>query len=242
MNSMDCLKEMWSLQNVEVEMVQLRKEFAHVKDLLDKEKRSDLDLIQYGIDTARNQWQQIKAEYDEMVAEVEKISHKLTQSNQQLYIEGGQSKELVSLQQSISQLEKRKAFLEDKQFSSIEQLDQLEKKIANETVRFQRLDEQRRSRLSRLKQRQDEIKDNYQDLKQKREELRVLIPSYMMAIYNDLVAQKKRPMAVLKNESCSGCGMAQTVLNVNALKKGGQYTRCSNCGRILVLDNAVNEE
>lgn len=238
---MDCLKDMWNLQKIEVEMVQLRKEWNHVKDLLEKEVRSDLEQIQAGINEAREQWQSVKAEYDEAVAEVESINRKLSQYNQQLYVEGGQSKELVSFQQSITKMEKRKAELEDSQLNSIEFLDQLEKKIANETCRFQRLDEQRRSRLSRLKQRKEEISEAYQDLKQKREELRELIPNYMMAIYNDLVGQKKRPMAVLKGESCGGCGMAQTVLNVNALKKGGQYTRCNNCGRILVLDTAINE-
>jgi len=237
---MDCLKDMWSLQSVEVEMVKLRKEWETVKDLTGKEKSSDLEQIQAGIISARQQWQQIKTEYDSTVAEIEKINHKLHQYNQQLYVEGGHSKELVSIQQNIDQVEKRRITLEDKQLGSIEQLDLLEKKIANETCRFQRLDEQMRSRTNRLKQRQEEIKECYQELKQKREELRLIIPNYMMVIYNDLVAQKKRPMAVLKEENCSGCGMAQTVLNVNALKKSGQYTRCSNCGRILILETSVN--
>lgn len=238
---MDCLKSMWTLQNIEVEMVQLRKEWAHVKDLIEKEARSDLEQIQAGIESARDQWQEIKAQYDDMVAEIESINRKLNQYNQQLYVEGGQSKELISFQQSIDKMEKRKAVLEESQLNSIEQLDQLEKKIANETCRFQRLDEQRKSRSSRLRQRKDEISEAYQKMKKEREELRASIPGYMMAIYNDLVAQKKRPMAVLRGENCGGCGMAQTVLNVNALKKGGHYTRCSNCGRILVLDAEVHE-
>lgn len=239
---MDCLRDMWELQNVEVEMVKFRKEWAQIKDVMAKEKYCELETIQAGIDSARDQWHKTKTEYDLTVAEIEKICRKLEQFNNQLYDEGGQSKELVSIQQNIQQLEHRKTCLEDKQLGSIEQLDQLEKKIANETCRFQRLDDQRRSRINRLKQRMEEISECYQGLKQRREELRDIIPSYMMAIYNDLVSQKKRPMAVLKEDNCGGCGMAQTVLNVNALKKGGQYTRCSNCGRILVMDIAVKKE
>jgi predicted nucleic acid-binding Zn-ribbon protein len=221
-------------------MVKMRKEWDQVKVLLAKENRNDVDLIQTGIDGARKQWQLVKAEHDSTVAEIEKICRKLHQYNQQLYVEGGQSKELVSIQQSIDQLSKRKTELEDKQLGNIEQLDQLEQKIANETCRLHRLDEQKRSRTIRLKQRQQEIKDSYQELKQRREELRRIIPSHMMIIYNDLVAQKKRPMAVLKEENCGGCGMAQTVLNVHALRKASQYTRCGSCGRILILETTVD--
>lgn len=239
---MDCLKDMWDLQDTEIEMVKLRKEWDKVKELMANERRSDLEQIQAGIDTAREEWQQVKVDHDGTAAEIETINYKLQQSKQQLYEEGGLSKELLSLQQNISQLEKRKAALEETQLENIGQLELLEKKITDEICRFQRLDDQMRSRICRLLQRQEEINENYKFLKLKREQLRTSIPNYMMAIYNDLVAQKKRPLAILKDENCGGCGVAQTVLNVNALKKSGQYTRCSNCGRILILETTVNNK
>jgi len=237
----ECLKDMWELQNTEIEMVKLRREWAQLKELLARDKDDELAAIQKSLNEAREQWRTAKKNHDETVAEIEQISRKLEQLNCQLYEEGGQSKELISIQQNIEQLEKRKAVLEDRQLSTIEELDQLEQRIADETRRFQRLEEQKRSRNNRMNLRLEEIRAAYGDLKQRREELRAIIPNYMMAIYNDLVAQKKRPMATLKGDCCSGCGMTQTVLNVNALKKGGQYTRCSSCGRILVLAEAVNK-
>lgn len=239
---MNYLKEMWRLQNIEVELVKLRKEWTQIKEWLNRETGEDLAEIQAGINEAREQWELCKGEYEEGVSEIETIGRKLEQFNSQLYEGGAQSKELVSIQQNIGQLRRRKRNLEEKQLSSIQQLDDLEQKIANETVRFQRLDEQRKSRLNRLMERRDEIRERYKDLKDQREELRKIIPNFMMVIYNDLVAQKKRPMAILTDENCSGCGMAQTVLNVNALKKSGQYTRCSNCGRILIAGDEVEQE
>ncbi|MDD4658107.1 MAG: C4-type zinc ribbon domain-containing protein [Eubacteriales bacterium] len=239
---MNYLKEMWRLQNIEVELVKLRKEWTQIKEWLNRETGEDLAEIQAGINEAREQWELCKGEYEEGVSEIETIGRKLEQFNSQLYEGGAQSKELVSIQQNIEQLRRRKRNLEEKQLSSIQQLDDLEQKIANETVRFQRLDEQRKSRLNRLMERRDEIRERYKDLKDQREELRKIIPNFMMVIYNDLVAQKKRPMAILTDENCSGCGMAQTVLNVNALKKSGQYTRCSNCGRILIAGDEVEQE
>lgn len=240
---MSFLNQMWQLQNIEVEMVKLRKEWIQIKELLSRETGDDLAEIQAGINEAREQWEQRKEEHDECVSEIETISRKLDQFNSQLYEGGAQSKALVSIQQSIEQLHRRKRNQEDKQLSSIEQLDDLEKKIANETVRFQRLEEQRKSRLNRLVKRLDEIREQYKILKDRREGLRAIIPGDMMAIYNDLVAQKKRPLAILVDrENCSGCGIAQTVLNVNALKKRGQYTRCSNCGRILIASEEVEQE
>ncbi len=239
---MDCLRDMWEMQNAEVEMVQLRREWNKTKDMMAKENTSDLEAIKAGIDSAREQWQTIKEDYNVAVTEIETIGRKLEQCNHQLYDEGGQSKELVSLQQNIEQLEKRKAILDERQLNCIEELDQLEKKIANETCRVQRLEEQRRSRTNRLNLRLKEISQKYNELKGRREELRDIIPNHMMAIYSKLVEHKKRPMALLQGENCGGCGIAQTVLNVNALKKSGQYTRCINCGRILILESAVEKE
>jgi predicted nucleic acid-binding Zn-ribbon protein len=234
---------MWQLQNIEVEMVKLRKEWMQIKELLNRDTGEDLAVIQSGISEAREQWGLCKEEYEESVSEIATIGRKLDQFNSQLYEGGAQSKELVSIQQNIDQLLRRKHNLEDKQLSSIEKLDDLEKKIANETVRFQRLEEQRKSRLNRLDKRRDEVREQYQTLKDTREGLRAIIPADMMAIYNDLVTQKKRPLAILVDkENCSGCGIAQTVLNVNALKKRGQYTRCSNCGRILITSDEAEQE
>lgn len=239
---MDCLRDMWELQNVEVEMVQLRREWSRIKDLINKDNYGELENIKEGIAAAREQWQQIKGNYNTTVEEIEMIGRKLEQLNHQLYDEGGQSKELVSLQQNIEQLEKRKQGLDEKQLGYIDELDQLEKRIANETCRLHRLEDQRRSRLNRLKQRLAELSQEYTRLKERRKELRDIIPSHMMAIYNSLVAQKKRPMALLRGDNCDGCGIAQTVLNVNALRKSGQYTRCSNCGRILIMESAAIKE
>jgi len=239
---MDCLKDMWKLQQVEVEMVQLRKEWSKLKELLDGESSGDLQQIQADIDSSRMQWKETKKEYEEAVTEIEAINRQLNQLNQQLYSsQDSKSKELVSIQQKIQQLKTRKADLDKKQLSCMQVLDGLENKIADETQRHQRLDECRRSRTNRVKQRQLEVKKDYQDLKLERQQLREAIPSHMLVIYNSLVANKKRPMALLKEDSCGACGMTQTVLNVHALKKGGQYTRCNNCGRILVLEKLVNK-
>lgn len=238
---MDCLTDMWEMQNVEVEMVNLRREWTKTKDLLAKENYSDIEVIKAGIESAREHWQKIKEGYNAVVTEIELISRKLEQYNHQLYDEGGQSKELVSLQQNIEQLEMRKVALDEQQLNCIEELDQLEKQISNETCRAQRMENQRRSRIGRLNLHLKEISQVYNELKDRREELRDIIPNHMMAIYSNLVGQKKRPMALLKGENCGGCGIAQTVLNVNALKKSGQYTRCVSCGRILVLESAVEK-
>lgn len=239
---MNYLKAMWELQNVEIEMVRLRREWAQAKDLASRETGGDLASIQEGIQVARTRWEQIKEEYEESVSEIETIVRKLEQYNNQLYEDGAQSKELVSLGQNIDQLEKRRSLLEEKQLGYFETLDDLEKKIANETVRFQRLDEQRKSRLCRFNEVKELSKKDFLVLKSRREELRQSIPPAMMALYNDLVAQKKRPLALLAGENCSGCGIAQTVTNVNALKKGGRYIRCINCGRILIVSDDLEKE
>src|SRR5690554_5519338 len=111
-------------------MVKLRKEWDQIKELISRDSRSDLETIRSGIDKAREQWQSIKKEYDAAVDETASIGRKLQQHDSQLYQDGGQSKELLSIQKKISELKKRKADLEEQQLGYIERLDDLEKRIA----------------------------------------------------------------------------------------------------------------
>lgn len=85
---MDCLRDMWELQNVEVEMVQLRREWSRIKDLISKDNYGDHEDIQAGIEVAREQWQKIKEDFNVTVTEIEKIGRKLEQLNHQLYRPG----------------------------------------------------------------------------------------------------------------------------------------------------------
>ncbi|MTI94799.1 MAG: hypothetical protein FH749_04820 [Firmicutes bacterium] len=237
---MEVLCDLWQLQVVEINMVRMRKEWEQIKELLTREERNDLETIRNCIETAREQWQSAKKDYQKLVDDTESIVRQLEQQNTALYGDGSQSKELVAIQQKIQELEKRKSHLEEQQMTYIEKLDRLEQKIANETCRLQRLEEQSRSRTARLRQRQQEIKESYTSLKQQRENLREKIPAHMLVIYNDLVSKKKRPLSLLKLDSCAACGMVQSILTVNSVNKGGQYMRCSSCGRILIPESACN--
>ncbi len=59
---MNYLNEMWQLQNIEVEMVKLRKEWTEIKEWLNRETGEDLAEIQAGINEAREQWERTKEE------------------------------------------------------------------------------------------------------------------------------------------------------------------------------------
>jgi predicted nucleic acid-binding Zn-ribbon protein len=65
--------------------------------------------------------------------------------------------------------------------------------------------------------------------------LRAKIPAPLLAHYDRLGDQGKKGVAVLRNQTCSGCHMRVTLAVVMDLKHGEDVCLCDNCRRYLYL-------
>jgi predicted nucleic acid-binding Zn-ribbon protein len=66
-------------------------------------------------------------------------------------------------------------------------------------------------------------------------ELRAMIPAPILAHYDRLADKGKKGVALLRNQTCSGCHMRVTLGVVLDLKHGEDVCLCDNCRRYLYL-------
>jgi predicted nucleic acid-binding Zn-ribbon protein len=73
-------------------------------------------------------------------------------------------------------------------------------------------------------------------------ELRGKIPQPILGHYDRLRARDKKGVAVVRNQSCTGCHMHVPIGLITVLMRGEDIQLCETCGRYLYLpDPAENE-
>jgi predicted nucleic acid-binding Zn-ribbon protein len=72
--------------------------------------------------------------------------------------------------------------------------------------------------------------------------LRAKIPAPILAHYDRLSDQGKRGVAVLRNQTCSGCHMRVPLAVVMDLKHAEDVCLCDNCRRYLYLPEVPEAE
>jgi len=66
-------------------------------------------------------------------------------------------------------------------------------------------------------------------------ELRAKIPSQILGHYDRLVAHRKKGVAIVRNQVCTGCHMHLPIGVIMTLMHGQDIQLCESCGRYLYL-------
>ena len=66
-------------------------------------------------------------------------------------------------------------------------------------------------------------------------ELRTKIPSQILAHYDRLTARKKKGVAIVRNQVCTGCHMHLPIGVIMTLMHAQDIQLCESCGRYLFL-------
>jgi predicted nucleic acid-binding Zn-ribbon protein len=70
-------------------------------------------------------------------------------------------------------------------------------------------------------------------------ELRAKIPLPILVHYDRLVARRKKGVAIVRNQVCTGCHMHLPIGVIMTLKHAQDIQLCESCGRYLYLPPAV---
>lgn len=65
--------------------------------------------------------------------------------------------------------------------------------------------------------------------------LREVVPPPILGHYDRLVARGKKGVALIRNQTCTGCYMRQPIGKINILMRGEDIQLCDSCGRYLYL-------
>ena len=73
-------------------------------------------------------------------------------------------------------------------------------------------------------------------------ELRSAIPQPILGHYDRLRARDKKGLAIVRNQSCTGCHMRVPIGQITVLMRGEDIQLCETCGRYLCLPDPAETE
>ena len=73
-------------------------------------------------------------------------------------------------------------------------------------------------------------------------ELRGTIPQPILDHYDRLRARDKKGVAIVRNQSCTGCHMRVPIGQISVLMRGEDIQLCETCGRYLYLPDPAETE
>jgi len=169
--------------------------------------------------------------------EIASLDEKRTAAEKRLY--SGivtNPKEMTDLQREIEALQRHRVTLDDGRAEAeleIEQIESVRQAAQEKLTKAENAFAQSQSGLVAEKA---QLTAEQTANTRRREEAASTIPSGTLARYDDMRAKKRGvAVAALKDQSCSVCGVEQTVVLIQQVRAGQQLVTCLSCGRILAL-------
>ena len=150
------------------------------------------------------------------------------------------SKELLSLERKIQELDRRKDKLEEDIIMLLDDVETLQEQSDQKQTDVETMS----SRLSEVRQhfeqRSAELSEELQYVAQRRSELGAQIESSLLDDYEHTRQNSANvAVTVAKNRACSACHTAVATSLLGELQQPTRVVRCESCRRILVLDKWI---
>ena len=179
--------------------------------------------------------EEIKYQRRDAETEVTDINNKINETNKQLYSgRTSNSKELSNLQQEVKALTSQKDQMETKTLEIIDNLEAAEKRVADLTAEYQKLDADWNKEQEQLAEDIDLLKKTLISLEESRKEEAAKIEPQCLSLYERIRKMKKQGVAKVERGICQSCRLS---LSASALQRAraGQPVPCGTCGRILFI-------
>ena len=226
-------KQLYELQELDNEIEQAEQDLAQKSDLLGNKRV--LDDAQSCLSDEQKAFDVLKHQHRDAEAEVDDLLSKIAVVEGQLY--GGKitnPKELSNLQHEATTMKTKSEELENSTLEIIDRVEEAERKLAETTADFHRLEEDWQAEQKQLADDIDKLRAELSDLKSKREQLSAQIEPPALALYERIRQQKKQAVVKVEQGICRACRIS---LSASILQKarGGQPVQCGTCGRIVFI-------
>ncbi len=231
---MSDVRALFRIQELELDIIERTKRIKSIDARLEDD--AAVQAAQAQADEAREAHELVAKQVTELETEIAAVTEKRAESEAALYSgEERNPKTLHEMQMEVEALARRKSVLEDELArvaaegqalldASDECEDSLktlkaERKVENADLVGER-DALKASVSELLSVRKDDIKEVSADLFKRYNRMRV--------------AMSNRPMAELRDNACTICGIEQNSTVIAAIYRTDDIVTCQNCGRILI--------
>ena len=144
-------------------------------------------------------------------------------------------KELQDLQMEVEALSRRKLTLDDEMLHLILERDDLGEQLETVQAGLSELTEAREEANIELQEEKEALTATVNEMLAQRKSQVAEISPDLFQIYIRMRAPKaNRPLAALRDNACTSCGIEQNVVVINAINRNDGIVHCQNCGRILL--------
>jgi len=229
-------KQLFVLQEIDLDIQQKTEALAQVKDTIGK----DDDIVSARAALAAARKQLMGLEHDQRAAEwgVDELEQKIAAEEKKLY-EGSvkNPRELMNLQHEIDLIKVQRRDREDKLLQVMEEVDTAQRDVNHRAEEMEVMTRDWEEAQKWLSRKQTELEADLDTLTQKRESTVISIDSDGIKTYEEL-RRVKQGIAVAKlvQGRCLGCRISLPVSDQQKARMGQKLATCSNCGRILYMD------
>lgn len=227
-------ESLYQLQKIDLEIIKHRNRLQEIASILANDEA--IQQAQAGVDAANTTLTPLKTRLRDLEMETKSNEEKTRTSEQQLYSGAIKNpKEMQDMQQEIASLKKRHSDLETTILETMMAVEEAEAALAEREANLASVTASRGDEHRQLLDEQSKLENRIHQLNENREQvLRELTPENIK-IYDTMKVKKhNQPIAVMEGNTCSICGVAQTVTIEREVRQGTRLVNCSNCGRILV--------
>ncbi len=225
---------LYALQKIDVSLLKHRKRLAEIQALLANNEQ--VKNAQQAVDNATHKLNPLRAKAKDIDLELQATQNKHKTSEDRLYSGLVKNpKELQDLQNEITSLKHRIATLEDHALEAMMMVEEATDALhlAEEAlqVAISEAEQQNRDLLSE----KNRLEKDVEALNSQRDKAIQAVTADNLKTYENLRPKKaNQPVAILRNGSCTLCGIEQTGFIVDNVRKAKDLVFCLGCGRILV--------
>jgi predicted nucleic acid-binding Zn-ribbon protein len=228
-------KQLYELQEVDLEIDAKRETLSQVVSRLDESEV--LDEARLSLARDEEKLVEIQRSQREVEREVEDLQVKAAAATDKLY--GGtvkNPKELTSLQEQLSNLQRKIGEGDDKTLDIMSDVEEAQKDLSLKRSEVAKIEAEWKAEQASLSQEQTELSAALASLEQKRAELASRLDAVSLELY-EAIRKKRQGRAVAKLERgvCQGCRIALPMSELQRARMGQELVQCGSCERVLYV-------
>ncbi|MCC5846258.1 MAG: hypothetical protein JJU05_18575 [Verrucomicrobia bacterium] len=228
----NALKTLLRLQEQDLTLLQLKKEAqgipARRESILSRSASAEA-----GLEAAKTALRAREAEIKAVEGAVEGLKERITRYRvQEMEVKTNES--YRALEQEIATCEQEIRTEEDRELELMDTLEDLQKDVARAQKELNAAKEAVQVDLTRLDERMDTVREQFNGIKQTREALIAELDPELVKRYLAHLSSKEDAYVVpAKQQTCGGCHMKLSPQTLHDLNAAVKWTPCTFCGRLL---------
>ncbi len=231
---MTAARALYEIQTIELDIIERTKRMKSVNaqledDELLRQAKEEFAVAEAALDDNSKLVRDIELQ-------IEAVVEKRKATETRLYSGSvGNPKELQDMQMEVDSLTRRRAHLDDQLLQLMIARDQVSQDMEESKQLLEEIKGQHDEQQQDLMNEKTALSGEIERLMTKRKSALAKTPGAALQTYNNMRRAKgNRPVAVLRQKTCTICGIEQDNTVLAAINRRDNLVSCSNCGRILL--------